>query len=340
MSRSFAVVMVFGAMLTLGAAATAQPSSIDVLLRQGVELRQQHRDEEALTVFARALEVRREARVLAQVSQAEQALGRWVEAETHLREALADQRDPWITRNRAALEGALGVIEERLGSLTVSGEPSGAAVLVDGRTVGRLPMREPTRVIAGQMTIEVRAPGFASVVRPVRVEAGTTARETVTLTMERTSETTGPREQIPAPGTAATSIPGRAAESSPGSTQRALGWTALVIGLVGATAGVVGAVLREGAAQSYNDEVLSGSGNRCPGWQTQRHLQHLRCQEWLDQDYNGGIVRAVGLIGGGVLSLTGIILLATAPSRTARTSARMHFGAGPGDVGLSYGGSF
>ena len=59
----------------------------------------------------------------------------WVSAETDLVAALATDSDAWITKNRAALDGALGVIRRHIGSLEVRGA-DGAEILVDGAPVG------------------------------------------------------------------------------------------------------------------------------------------------------------------------------------------------------------
>ncbi|MBK8695071.1 MAG: hypothetical protein IPN17_23025 [Deltaproteobacteria bacterium] len=74
-------------------------------MRAGVELRRAHRDEEALAHFTRAYGQTRSPVAQAQMGLAEQALGRWVEAEEHVRRSLEAATDPWILRNREALRG-------------------------------------------------------------------------------------------------------------------------------------------------------------------------------------------------------------------------------------------
>src|SRR5437868_3732788 len=91
---------------------TVCPSSgssegVEDLLKKGIELRRNGRDREALAEFQRAAQIGRTPRVTAQIALAEQALGMWVEAESHMREALASAQDPWVAKNRAVLEGAL-----------------------------------------------------------------------------------------------------------------------------------------------------------------------------------------------------------------------------------------
>lgn len=156
--------------------------SVDSIVTRGLELRRAGRDSESLVEFQRALQMEKTARIQAQVALAEQALGLWVPAESHLINALASGNDPWIKKNRAALTKALGVIQEHLGSLEVWGTPPGAEVLVDGKPVGKLPLASPVRVLSGDTVIlKTRADGYSEVNRNVRVPVGGIVREHVEL---------------------------------------------------------------------------------------------------------------------------------------------------------------
>ena len=169
------------AVLAWTSVAGAQSIGDDAAMRVGVELRRAHRDEEALAQFARVFEQSRRPVARAQMGLAEQALGRWIEAETDLRAALATNADPWIARNRDTLAGALSVIEQHLGSLWIDGAIEGAEVWVDDHRVATMPLRAPIRVVAGTLSVQVRAQGFDTVTRPVIVAGGGEAREIVPL---------------------------------------------------------------------------------------------------------------------------------------------------------------
>src|SRR5262249_18802318 len=144
-------------------------------------------------------------RTLAQIGLAEQALGRWVIAETHVARALEATADPWIAKHRTALDGALAIIRQHLGSLEVVADVSGAEILVDGRAVGTLPLRAPLRLVAGSATLEVRAAGYQPVVRPLLIPAGGLARESVELTPRALA--TAPPVAAPAPEKISTPMP-------------------------------------------------------------------------------------------------------------------------------------
>jgi len=158
----------------------AQNAEVERLLRRGVELRQQGSNDAALGEFEHAHELAHTPRTLAQVALCEQALGRWVDAETHLREALRARANPWITRNRAALDGALGVIAQHIGQVMVRTDAPGAELSINGRRVATLPREEPVRVDAGEATIVVSAAGRSGS-QQIVVEAGETVRVTIRL---------------------------------------------------------------------------------------------------------------------------------------------------------------
>ena len=168
------------AALLLAAPVSVAAQSADALLDEGVALREQGRDAEALERFERAYGMTRSPRALAQVALAEQALARWVAAEQHLAAALA-RPDAWVTERRALLERGLARIREELGRVELLGGPPGADVSVDGRAIGRLPLPGPVSVEVGQRTVDVRADGQGSFQQRVVVVAGRTTRVQVQM---------------------------------------------------------------------------------------------------------------------------------------------------------------
>lgn len=90
-------------------AAWAQNNGLDATLRRGVALREAGDERAAYELFRSAWERTHSPHALAQMGLVEHALGRWTEADAHLREALASA-DPWVQRNREALQGALAIV--------------------------------------------------------------------------------------------------------------------------------------------------------------------------------------------------------------------------------------
>jgi hypothetical protein len=151
------------------------------MVKQGLALRRERRDAEALEEFRRAYALDPAPRTLAQIALAEQALGRWVESEAHLLSALQASTDPWIAANRGVLAGGLGNIQGHLGSLEVDADVPGAELWVNSERVGSLPLAKPLRVEAGSLVVEVRAAGYSPARRMTSVEPGGSARESVHL---------------------------------------------------------------------------------------------------------------------------------------------------------------
>lgn len=168
------------AVLLATTAPLARAQSVEVLLQEGLELRRQQRDAEALQRFMDAYNLSQSAQALAQVALAEQALGNFVEAEVHLQQALATQ-DPWINPRRPALQEALGQISAQLGTIEITGGVAGAQVFVNGVDRGTFPQAARIRARAGSAVIEIRANGYAAVQRTVMIMAGGIARESIQL---------------------------------------------------------------------------------------------------------------------------------------------------------------
>lgn len=177
---------IFAACLVLLAwTGEALAEDAESLLRRGIEQRRRGEDTEALASFQAAHELDPTPRAKAQIGLAEQALGRWLDADKHLGEALSAGVDPWIVKNREALEGARATVEKHLGWLSVTADAEGAELWIDGARRGSLPLSSPVRLVAGTAVVEVRAPGHEPVQRRVEVTAGATSRETFTLTRAR-----------------------------------------------------------------------------------------------------------------------------------------------------------
>lgn len=159
----------------------AQATDPAVLAAEGVRLRREGKDQEALPLFQEALKLQPTPRAFAQVGVCEQAVGLWVAAEEHMIEALKHSEDLWIKKNEAALREALAFVQGKIGSMTIWGTPAGAKVSIDGEPAGRLPLPRPVRVAAGRRVLVTEAPDFITDTRAVEVQPGNLSREHVAL---------------------------------------------------------------------------------------------------------------------------------------------------------------
>jgi tetratricopeptide (TPR) repeat protein len=178
--RSASALVVVAAVAALGFGSPALAVDADELLEKGTELRRQGRDAEALAQFQEAARLHESPRAIAQIALCEQALGLWVDANLHLTQALDKGEEPWIVKNRAALDGALSTIRAHLCRLEVWGTPAGAEVSVDGKRVGALP-GVTTWAAVGEVSLEVKAAGYSPWQRLMKTPERGSLREHVTL---------------------------------------------------------------------------------------------------------------------------------------------------------------
>jgi PEGA domain-containing protein len=160
---------------------SANAAQVEDLLERGIELRRNGKDGEALVLFRQAADLDPDsARAQAHLGVTNQALGRWLSAETYLKDALGHTGDPYIERHRAALERALEAVKDHIGTLAVDGGPAGADVSLNGRSIGRLPLAAQP-VAVGSYLLEVSLAGHYSVSRPVIIARRALTREGVEL---------------------------------------------------------------------------------------------------------------------------------------------------------------
>lgn len=217
----------------------AAANDLDASIERGIELRRVGRDSEALQVFeevyARAPQ---SARLRAHLAATHQALGHWLEAEQLLRAVLQAGDDPYVRRNRGAIEQSYAVVEQRVGSLDVAGAPVGAEIYLSGRRLGTLPLAGPVRVLSGSYVLEVRYSGYYSIERPVSIAGRALVRESVELVRRATAPLLSP-VQAPAAVVDTTGV----------------GWVTWALAGMGVAAGVTGGIAwwqRERHAARWN----------------------------------------------------------------------------------------
>ncbi|HEX2572490.1 MAG TPA: tetratricopeptide repeat protein [Polyangia bacterium] len=302
-------------------------------IRLGLKMRAEHRDDGALEEFQRAYRLCSSARALAQIALAEQATGRWNQAEQHLEIVLSTAGDSWVEQHRGDLENAREALAQRLGSLEVSLTPTDATgeLLLNGERVARLPLEAPLRVVAGTVTIEVRVQGFTPVTRPVTIPPAGRTREVVALTPIAPPPPVALEKPAPEKSPQPPPVMDRERAERPRprgrSLQRTLGIAGLSVGGAGLAVGIAGHVLREQNARAWNrdDACVHALPDSLPSQcQTRRNAVEL-----------GQQLAIAGYVTGGVLAVAGVLLLAL-PARTGegRPKARAQLVPGPGQIGV------
>jgi len=321
-TRASLALLVAAALTATPTRGRAQPRDVDAMIRRGLDLRRDGRDQEAFETFEAAWQVSRGARARAQMGLAAQALGRWADADRFLREALAAADDPWVSGRRAALDRSLAEIDAHLGRLELRCNVVGAEVRVDGSLRGTTPLAEPLRLPAGSVTLQVGAPGYLAVTRQAMVTVDQTTREQIDLvavppaTVIATPVTVAPvtplvrRDDPPR-------HPPSPAEVDPASTRRVLAWTAGGVALTGLALGAVFLALRNGDASAFNARNEDATPNNdCP-----RGSTLPACVDAESSVATSGAVATTGFVLGGAAAVVSAVLFATLPARASAARA-------------------
>ncbi len=292
------------------------------LVATAIRLRADGKDREALAALRQAAQLAPGSlRVQVHLSNVYQALGEWLLADEYLRRALASPGHPYVQRHRQALAEARSVIDDHLGKLEVAGEPAGAEVLLNGKSIGTLPLSEPVPVTVGSYTLEVRLPGHYTVSRPLSIAAREHVRESIRLQPR-------PLEERSTPALAGPGAPEQALERPTGRPW--LTWTLAGLGAA-AAATIAGALIyRETHARRWNDDA------RCVG--TERSREQL-CGSERDKVETGDAWALGAGIATGVFAaaaLLNVYVFVEEPG--AEQAALAGCGLGPG--GVSCFGSF
>jgi hypothetical protein len=280
---AFTAVLLGLSVLATGARA-AEPATPDAsaeeLIKQGLEHRQRGEKQEALDLFLKAQALAPSARALAQIGSVELAMHHWLDAETHLEQALAKHDSPWIenAKNRDMLEKTLAEARKQVSYVDVRGI-AGAEVSIDGHRIGVLPLASPIHVAAGSVRLSVVAPGR----KPFEKVLTLAGAEGATVTVEL-----DPLPSPPAvPPTAAAQVAAPAGDAHAGAPiRRWVGGALFVAGLASVGVGI------EWVAIDGHTNCNPPPGGRCD------QLYDTKTQGWIA--IVGG---AVAIAGGATLFL-------------------------------------
>lgn len=316
-------------------AATAQPApsqpeadpfaEADRLEREALASWDAERPAEALPLLERAVLGAHRPRTLAQLGLLEARLGRWVRAEEHVVEAL-DAPDAWVRENRERIERALERIRSRVASLEIECDQAGATVWIGNEQVATLPRARPLRIPVGTTPVEVRAPGFRTVVRQVTADAGTTAHERVSLIAD------APAAPVVALPVAAPVVAPVAPPPQGASTGRVVAWVSIGAGALSLVGGVV--ALGYGLAASSDFDDAANNCRPMPGTMPGVNCGDLQTTSE-DATVAAGVLLGSAALFGGVAA---VLFATSGPSPRSATALRC--GPGPGTAGVSCGMAF
>jgi tetratricopeptide (TPR) repeat protein len=276
----------------VGGGPSNSAAASEQLVLKGVELRKQRKHLEAYDYFRRAFDISPTARPAAQLGLVEYQLGRWVDSEIHLEQALRAAGDPWIRKNRETIQQALDTVRSHIAYIEIKGTPAGADVSVNGRKVGKLPLEGLVKAGDGYAEVLVGAAGYAPVRQSLNLQAQLTQQFFVTLEPQTPAISGGRLSSAGGRGAAESSLSsprppeGQANDLSSGSA------SLRVAALVAAAVGV--AAIGYGALQTYRVLKLTEEVRRTDNQGIARGRAAERNQ-WLGYGAGGGAL-AIGAV--------------------------------------------
>jgi PEGA domain len=311
--------------------AHAANAKAEALVNQAVELRRSGDDQGALALLQQAYAMGRAPRTAGQLGLCEQALGRWSDAENYITEALKAESDAWVKKNRRVLEDALVVVKSHIARIEIDGEPEGAELWVNGVLAGKLPLTAPVRVSAGEIEVELRAPGFVRESKTLRLEAGQYQR----IVLRASKQTVAPPPvpvvgPAPPPATPSTTtvvvkleereraqqapVPATTSSSGPSTGRAAAKWVTWVLGAAALGVGTYGVTQNSSLVAAFNKTCAIKNGqavDRTLG------LANKDCEAKRSDYESKAHLGTAGFIAGGVLVATGLVLWLTEPAASA-----------------------
>lgn len=254
------------------------------------DLRKKGDLQEALTHYLESARLDPKLVTLMELGELEEQLGKLSDAQQHFVQAAAKAQEAGATRSKATAEERASAIENRFAHLTLQPAadlPAGTQVFRDEAMLDAAALTTDQKLAPGPHVIIVKAPEHAEQRYDLKLADG----EHQTLSIAAGASTAPPPPPPKAAVVAAPPPP--PPPSSSGSSSKTLGIIAGSVGIVGLGAGVplwyLGYKQSDGVTPAADQQVLIGQ---------------------------------IATIGGGALLLTGIVLLATAPSNR-ETQARL-----------------
>jgi hypothetical protein len=236
----------------------------EVLIKQGVSLRNAGDHAKAHGYFRRAYDIAHTPRSAAQLGLVEDALAFWNDAEGHLAEALAGKEDAWIRVNQTILEKALADVRAHLCEVKITGSPVAARVTLGGRFRGDLPLSAYGP--PGTAAVEVQATDYQTLHETVIFVAGKPATLAVHLSLlPPVAATRQPPESEPGLGP---DRPMRERDVPPVNSHgrawmRPAAWASGGVATLLLAGGILGAVASDENYQDFNRPKLANGENRC-----------------------------------------------------------------------------
>jgi hypothetical protein len=180
----------------------------DYLRRKGKAAQATAEYERALASYQKAHELTGNPQIYFVIASAEEKLERWLDADRHYRQVLAEATDAKPELRNAAT-ARIAEVDTHLGLVTLHVNPDGAALSLDGAAIGAAPLPAPLVLAPGSYTLGIQAEGYTPLETKLVAEAGSESErsfdlEPIPVVVEAPPPLPPPRprpEPLPAPRT-------------------------------------------------------------------------------------------------------------------------------------------
>lgn len=164
---------------------TPPPAANDpaqLLYQQGNDAYDAGKFQEAYDLYKKAYDIRKSYEVAGNLGQAAQKLGKLAEAAEYLRYSLSIYPTNGNAERRARQEALLVEVERGVGVLAIQSNVADATLVIDGRTIGQLPIKDKVYLQPGERVIRLQRDGYQPVEQKITAVAGSTLAVTLELT--------------------------------------------------------------------------------------------------------------------------------------------------------------
>lgn len=163
------------------AAAAAANDPAQLLYQRGNDAYDAGKFQEAYDLYKQAYDIRKSYEVAGNLGQAAHKLGKLAEAAEYLRYSLSIYPTNGNAERRARQEALLAEVERGIGVLAIQSNVRDATLIIDGRTIGELPIKEKVYLQPGEHVLRLQRDGYLPVEQRVTAVAGSTLAVTLEL---------------------------------------------------------------------------------------------------------------------------------------------------------------
>jgi len=141
----------------------------------------------ALAKYTQAYGLSKDPRLLFNMALCERNLRAYARMRTLLQRYETESGSALSARDKGAVDAALAAAENLVGKVTLSVDPPGATISVDGAVVGTAPLDGPLEIELGRHTVSAKKTGFEDTGQEIEVAGGAASSLAIHLAPQRST---------------------------------------------------------------------------------------------------------------------------------------------------------